>query len=147
MVADVVPGAYLNTHATGRPIRSSTTANLVYTLLQPTPEAWSPDAAKLSEAAMTAASQPGGLGTGPRVTLSDTYRSFRVLNLAERNITTVRGTCCLRRTQLGGSFVRSVSFWFGFDSRTLSNLGYYVLLSVCHRSEIGFALLPRVYAD
>ncbi|CAN0215601.1 unnamed protein product [Ectocarpus sp. 6 AP-2014] len=38
---------------------------------------------------MTAASQPGGLGTGPRVTLSDTYRSFRVLNLAERNITTI----------------------------------------------------------
>ncbi|CAN0139956.1 unnamed protein product [Ectocarpus fasciculatus] len=38
---------------------------------------------------MTAASQPGGLGTGPRVTLSDTYRSFRVLNLGERNITTI----------------------------------------------------------
>ncbi|CAM9934506.1 unnamed protein product, partial [Ectocarpus sp. 12 AP-2014] len=56
---------------------------------EPTPEAWSPDAAKLSEAAMTAASQPGGLGTGPRVTLSDTYRSLRVLNLAERNITTI----------------------------------------------------------
>ncbi|CAM9231882.1 unnamed protein product, partial [Ectocarpus sp. 12 AP-2014] len=56
---------------------------------EPSPEAWSPDAAKLSEAAMTAASQPGGLGTGPRVTLSDTYRSLRVLNLAERNITTI----------------------------------------------------------
>ncbi|CAM9404799.1 unnamed protein product, partial [Ectocarpus sp. 12 AP-2014] len=56
---------------------------------EPTPEAWSPDAANLSEAAMAAASQPGGLGTGPRVTLSDTYRSFRILNLAERNITTI----------------------------------------------------------
>ncbi|CAN0020499.1 unnamed protein product, partial [Ectocarpus sp. 4 AP-2014] len=56
---------------------------------EPTPEAWSPDAAKLSEAAMTAASKPGGLGTGPRVTLSDTYRSFRVLNLAKRNIATI----------------------------------------------------------
>ncbi|CAM9405445.1 unnamed protein product [Ectocarpus sp. 13 AM-2016] len=56
---------------------------------EPTPEAWSPDAAMFSEAAMTAASQPGGLGTGPRVTLSDTYRSFRVLNLAERNVTTI----------------------------------------------------------
>lgn len=101
------------------------TANLVCILLQPPPEAWSPDAAKLSEAAMTAASQPGGLGTGPRVTLSDTYRSFRVLHLAERNITTVRGTCYFRRKWLGGLPSALFLFWCGLDPRALSNLGHY----------------------
>lgn len=56
---------------------------------QPVPEAWSPDAAKLSEAAAAAAARPGGLGVGPRVPLADAYGVFRVLNLTERSITTV----------------------------------------------------------
>lgn len=36
------------------------------------------------------ANQPGGMGAGPRVALEDAFRDFRVLNLAEKSITTVR---------------------------------------------------------
>eukprot|EP00752_Nemacystus_decipiens_P003651 g3365.t1 len=56
---------------------------------KPVPEAWSPDAAKLSEAAAAAAIRPGGLGVGPRVPLVDVYGIFRVLNLTQRSITTI----------------------------------------------------------
>ena len=61
----------------------------ITTSLQPVPEAWSPDAAKIAEAAAAAAARAGGLGVGPRVPLDDAYGIFRVLNLTERGITTV----------------------------------------------------------
>ncbi|CAN0051071.1 unnamed protein product, partial [Pylaiella littoralis] len=56
---------------------------------EPAFNAWSPDGARLSEAATAAACQKGGLGAGPRVPLVEAYHIFRVLNLAERNISTI----------------------------------------------------------
>ena len=52
-------------------------------------EAWSPDAKTLCDAALATATQPGGMGAGPRLTLEEVYDTFRVLNLAGTQITTV----------------------------------------------------------
>lgn len=52
-------------------------------------EAWSPDAKTLSDAALATATQPGGMGAGPRLALEEVYDTFRVLNLAGMGITTV----------------------------------------------------------
>lgn len=52
-------------------------------------EGWSPDAKNLSDAALATATQPGGMGAGPRLTLEEVYDTFRVLNLAGMEITTV----------------------------------------------------------
>lgn len=52
-------------------------------------EDWSPEAATLSASATAKAAQPGGMGVGPRLTVDEVFGTFRVLNLAEKQITTV----------------------------------------------------------